>query len=55
MLVLKIKPHQPLRIGSAIVTVSKARGKAYKVRIDAPREVPISRGVQPVERKEAGT
>ncbi len=44
MLVLKIKPLQQLRIGDAIVTVCKSRGNAYKVRIEAPREIPIVRG-----------
>lgn len=42
MLIVRIKPGEPLYIGDAKIVINYEEGR-YKVGIDAPREIPIER------------
>jgi len=45
MLVLSRRPKQTIRIGNDIeVTVLRVKGKQISVGIEAPRDVPVTRG-----------
>jgi carbon storage regulator CsrA len=44
MLVLTRKTGETIKIGDAVLTVTKVKGQAVRVAIEAPREVRILRG-----------
>lgn len=43
MLVLSVKRGQTITIGDAVIRVVENKGKIYRVGIEAPKHVPITR------------